>query len=483
MCRAHRVRWWLWVGHCLAAVLLGAGTPLPAAEPTARRPNILFALADDWAWPHAGAYGDKVHRTPTFDRVAREGVLFSHAFCVTPSCTASRAAILTGQAAHRLEESGNLWSTLPKKFACYPDLLEEAGYHVGLTGKGWGPGSLEGTGRTRNPAGPAYKDFATFLESVPADRPFCFWFGSRDPHRPYVEGSGVRSGLKPADAIVPPYLPDTPEVRSDICDYYFAVQRYDRDVGTILGLLEKAGKLDDTIVIMTGDNGWPFPRGKANLYDAGTRQPLAVRWPARVKGGRTSGAFISFQDFAPTILEAAGLRPPPAMTGRSFLDLLTTGESSGRDRVFLERERHANVRRGDLGYPCRAIRTREFLYIRNLHPERWPAGDPQEWKAVGPFGDIDPGPTKDVVLKGKDDPKRARLFELACGKRPAEELYDLARDPYQMNNVAGRTEYAEAKKELRTELDRWMKSTGDPRAAGEDDRWDRYPYVDPPPKK
>jgi arylsulfatase A-like enzyme len=227
----------------------------------------------------------------------------------------------------------------------------------------------------------------------------------------------------------------------------------------------------------TGDNGWPFPRGKANLYDAGTRQPLAVRWPAKVKGGRTSDAFISFQDFAPTILEAAGLKPPEAMTGRSFLDLLTTGESAAvRDRVFLERERHANVRRGDLGYPCRAVRTREFLYVRNFHPERWPAGDPEAWKAVGPFGDIDGGPTKDVLLAGKDDPRRGRLFELACGKRPVEELYDLAKDPYQMNNVVDKAEYVEAKKRLRADLDRLMKDTADPRAAGEDDRWDRYPY-------
>jgi N-sulfoglucosamine sulfohydrolase len=464
--------------------LFAAGLPLDAAEPAPdRRPNILFALADDWAWPHAGAYGDKVVRTPTFDRVAREGVLFRHAFCAAPSCTPSRAAVLTGQAIHRLEESGNLWSILRTKFDCYPDLLEAAGYHVGLTGKGWGPGSLEGSGRKRNPAGPAFKDFKTFLDSVPADRPFCFWFGSRDPHRPYAKGSGIRSGLKPEDVFVPPYLPDTPEVRSDICDYYFATQRYDRDAGAILELLEKAGKLDNTIVVLTGDNGWPFPRGKANLYDAGTRQPLAVRWPAKVKGGRTSDAFIGFQDFAPTFLEAAGLKPPEAMTGRSFLDLLTTGESAVvRDRVFLERERHANVRRGDLGYPCRAIRTREFLYIRNFHPERWPAGDPEEWKAVGPFGDIDGGPTKDVLLAGKDDPKIGRLFALACGKRPAEELYDLAKDPYQMNNVAEKGEYAEAKKRLRGDLDRWMKDTADPRAAGADDRWDRYPYKGPPSK-
>jgi arylsulfatase A-like enzyme len=289
--------------------------------------------------------------------------------------------------------------------------------------------------------------------------------------------------MKPEDVFVPPYLPDAPEVRGDICDYYFAVQRYDRDVGAILKLLDKAGKLDNTIVIMTGDNGWPFPRGKANLYDAGTHQPLAVRWPARVKGGRTSDAFISFQDFAPTLLEAAGLKPTLAMTGKSFLDLLTTGASAvSRDRVFVERERHANVRKGDLSYPSRAIRTREFLYVRNFHPERWPAGDPELWKAVGPFGDIDPGPSKEVVVKGRDDPKLGKFFELACGKRPAEELYDVRKDPYDLTNVAGRSEYRAALERLRAELGRWMRDTGDPRARGDDDRWDRFPYYGAGPK-
>jgi arylsulfatase A-like enzyme len=276
---------------------------------------------------------------------------------------------------------------------------------------------------------------------------------------------------------VPPYLPDTPEVRSDICDYYFAVQRYDHDTGEILKLLDKAGVLDNTIIIMTGDNGWPFPRGKANLYDAGTRQPLAIRWPARIKAGSKSDAMISFQDFAPTILEAVGLKPPPEMTGRSFLDLLTGESKVARDRVFVERERHANVRQDDLGYPARAIRTREFLYIRNMHPERWPAGDP------GAFGDIDDGPAKRVVVAGKDDPKISKFFQLACGKRPAEELFDVVKDPYQLTNLADLADYAETKKKLREELDGWMRDTQDPRAKGDDDRWDKYPYFGPNLKK
>jgi uncharacterized sulfatase len=455
-----------------------------AQQPAQTRPNILFALADDWSWPHAGVYGDKVVKTPTFDRVAAEGMLFTHTFSVSPTCTASRSAILTGQTAHRLEESGNLWSLLQTRFECYPDILEAAGYHVGLSGKGWGPGNVEAGGRKRNPAGPTYPSFEAFFKTVPPGKPFCFWFGSRDPHRPYIQGSGVKSGMRAEDVFVPPFLPDTPEVRGDICDYYFAVQRYDRDVGDLLKLLEAAGQLDNTVVIMTGDNGWPFPRAKANLYDAGTRQPLAVRWPARVKAGRKSDAFISFQDFAPTFLKVAGLKPTPAMTGRSFLDLLTTGTSTvARDRVFVERERHANVRQGDLGYPCRAIRTKEFLYLRNFHPERWPAGDPQMWKAVGPFGDIDGGPSKDVILKRRDEETIGRFFQLACAKRPAEELYDAVKDPHNLTNLAELPEYAETRRKLRAELDQWMHDTQDPRAKGEDGRWDGYPYFGNEPKK
>lgn len=454
------------------------------ADAADSRPNILLALADDWAWPHAGVYGDKVVKTPTFDRVAAAGMLFSHCFTTCPSCTPSRASLLTGQWPHRLEESGNLWSLLQAKFACYPDLLAASGYTVGCTRKGWGPGNIEAGGRKQNPAGPNFKDFATFLKSCPADKPFCFWFGSHDPHRPYVKGSGVQSGMRLDDVAVPPYLPDTPEVRGDICDYYFAIQRYDREVGEILKLIKAAGQLENTIVVMTGDNGWPFPRGKANLYDAGVRQPLAVMWPAKVKTGNRSDHFISFQDFAPTFLEAAGLNPPAPMTGRSFLDLLTTGESATpRDTIFWERERHANVRAGNAGYPARAIRTRDYLYIRNFHPERWPAGDPEMWKAVGPFGDIDGGPTKDLLLAKRDDPAIARFFHRACAKRPAEELFRLDTDPYQLTNLADQAECREIKGRMRAQLAEWMRGTEDPRARGDDDRWDRYPYFGNAPKQ
>ena len=458
----------------LIVTALLALAAMASAQP--ERPNILLAIADDWSYPHAGTYGDRTVSTPVFDRMAREGAGFTHAFTASPSCTPSRAALLTGQAVHRLEEGGNLHGFLPKSFAVYPDLLEAAGYAVGFAGKGWGPGQFEPGGRTRNPAGPAFKSFDEFFAQRKRGQPFAFWFGSQDPHRPYEEGSGAKSGLAPGGVRVPSSLPDTPATRGDLLDYYLEVQRFDRDLGRIVEQLERAGELDNTIVIVTSDNGMPFPRAKANVYDAGARVPLAIRWKAAGRSGRAIDAFVSLTDLAPTILEAAGLKPLEAMTGRSLLPLLRGLPASGRDRVFIERERHANVRSGDLSYPVRAIRTRDYLYIRNFRPDRWPAGDPEMYFAVGPFGDIDGGPSKSLLLDRRLEPEFARFFQLATAKRPAEELYDLRRDPEQLVNVAGQAAHRDAQARLRQDLDRWLRETGDPRATTDDDRWDRFPY-------
>jgi hypothetical protein len=165
------------------------------------------------------------------------------------------------------------------------------------------------------------------------------------------------------------------------------------------------------------------------------------------------------------------------MTGRSLLGLLTGQERPGsREEVFFERERHANVRRGNLGYPSRALRTPDFLFIRNLAPERWPAGDPELWFSVGPFGDVDGGPTKQLLLDFRGQPEIAPLYQLAFEPRPAEELYDLKKDPHQMRNVAGQSQYKVVKDRLRLRLDRWMKETGDPRIIGESFDWDQVPF-------
>jgi arylsulfatase A-like enzyme len=440
------------------------------------RPNILLVIADDWSYPHAGAYGDPIVRTPNFDRIAREGVRFSHAFAAAPSCTPSRAALLTGQAVHRLEEGGNLHGFLPQRYPVYPDLLERAGYVVGYAGKGWGPGRFEQGGRERNPAGPAFKSFEEFLARRPPGAPFCFWHGSQDPHRPYEAGTGAQSIGAPERVRVPQFLPDTSEVRNDLLDYYYEVQRFDRDLGALVEALARAGELDHTIIIVTSDNGMPFPRAKATVYDGGVRVPLAIRWPGVARTGAVVGALVSLTDLAPTVLDAAGVAPPDVMTGRGLAALLRGQTQSGRDRAFVERERHADVRAGHLSYPVRAIRTRDYLYIRNFRPDRWPAGDPELFFAVGPFGDIDGGPTKSLLLDRRADPVIAPFFRLATAKRPAEELYDLRNDPDQIVDVAGRADYRGAQRRLRAELDAWLRATGDPRAAADDDRWDRFPY-------
>jgi arylsulfatase A-like enzyme len=206
--------------------------------------------------------------------------------------------------------------------------------------------------------------------------------------------------------------------------------------------------------------------------------PLAIRWPAKIQGGRNVDALVSHTDFAPTVLEIAGLKVPATMTGRSLLPLLTTGEDAGRDRVFFGRERHANVRQGDLSYPARAIRTKEYLYIRNLRPDLWPAGDPEKWVAVGPFGDVDDGPSKRQIIARRDQDLRS-FFRMAFEKRPAAELYDLAKDPDQIENLA--TKKPEIAAKLDAELTQWLAETGDPRIldgklGGDDARWDKYPY-------
>ena len=469
---------------CLVIAVSVDGQTTPAQTPTAqtsaRRPNILLAIADDWSWPHAGAYGDPTVKTPVFDRVAREGALFTRAFAAAPSCTPSRAALLTGRSPHQLAEGGVLHGFLPDTFPVYTDLLEQAGYHVGYTRKGWGPGRFEAGGRTRNPAGPLFSDFEAFLRNRPPGRPFAFWFGSTDPHRPYEQGSGAQSGIDIASIRVPRFLPDTPEVRGDLADYFFEVQRFDREVGEILERLRALGELDNTLVVITADNGMPFPRAKANVYDAGARLPFAMRWPDRVKAGFVTGAFVSLSDLAPTFLDAAGVTVPDSMSARSLLGVAAGSSAEGRDKVFIERERHANVRKGDLSYPVRAVRTDEWLYIRNFRPDRWPAGDPEMYIAVGPYGDIDGGPSKSLLLERRGSPSIARFFDLATARRPAEELYDLKTDPDQLANVATDPGRNSTKARLRRMLDEWMRTTGDPRATTDDDRWDRYPYYGQP---
>lgn len=464
----------------LAVVGLLSGSVLRAEE----RPNILFCIADDWGWPHAGVYGEPVVMTPAFDRLAREGVLFENAFVTAPSCTASRNSLLTGQWHWRLGQGANLWSTLHPDHAVFPLMLKRAGYHIGHWRKAWGPGDWRALGRTADPAGPTFKSFPAFLEARPKDQPFCFWLGASDPHRPYQWQSGSKSGIDIQKIRLPADLPDHEIIRHDVADYYFEVQRFDRDVANALKQLAETGELDNTIVVMTGDHGMPFPRHKCQLYDSGTHVPLAIRWGNKVPKGRRVTDFVSLSDLAPTFLDAAGIAIPEQVTGQSLLQLLRSEKSGridqSRDHVLVGRERHgqAQEKPNSGGYPMRAIRTDRFLYIRNFEPDRWPGGCPDATLAFGgnAYGDCDGSPTKLFVIEHRNDPEYRPFYEWAFAKRPAEELYDLKRDPHQLKNVADQAPYAEAKQKLSEQLQAELKSTGDPRIIGGGKSFDEFPY-------
>ena len=484
MIDATRVRWLI-----VAALLPGWGIAWSGEDDGDDRPNILLAIADDWGWPHAGAYGDRVVQTPNFDRVAREGILFRHAFVSSPSCTPSRNALLTGQWHWRLEAGANLWSTLPDRFTTYPELLRAAGYWVGSTGKAFGPGKTETPGRPL--AGKRFRDFASFLAERPPNQPFCFWLGSGDPHRPYEIGSGAASGIELNQIRLPACFPDAEEVRGDIADYYWEVQRFDRLVGDALQQLERIDEFDNTIVVITGDHGMPFPRAKSNLYDTGTRVPLAMRWPTgMMSAGRTLDEFVSLTDLAPTFLAAAGVSQPAEITGRSLLPLLRSDQSghvqSEFNDIIFGKERHVPSQEApDMGgYPCRALRTANYLYIMNLRPDRWPNGTPNYQNAAMPgtwYGDTDNGPTKHYMIENREaDAHHARLYELSFAKRPADELYDLRTDPVQLNNVASNPNYADIVSTLKGQLTERLARSGDPRFAitsSTEVEFDHYPYL------
>jgi arylsulfatase A-like enzyme len=452
-------------------LFLLVGLSLAQAQPT-KRPNILFLIADDWS-KHAGIYGTAAIRTPHIDRLGRDGVIFENAFCAAPSCTPSRASILTGRYPHQNIESVNLWSTLQTRLPNYTTLLQTNGYHVGLERKGWGPGNFTVGGYAHNPAGKSYPNFAAFLAAKPEGQPFCYWFGTQDPHRPYTEGSGAASGLDLSKIKVPSYLPDSPVTRSDLADYMHEVERFDREIGELLAQLEARGELDNTVIVLTSDNGLPFPRAKATLYDSGTNMPLIFYWKNTIQPAR-SRAFVNFIDLAPTFLSFAQLPIPKEMTGKSFANLLLGKTTTHRPHVFLERERHAHVRQGNLSYPARALRTERFLYIQNLLPDRWPAGDPRKIHSVGSYGDVDEGPAKSLILS--DTIVYSQFYQWAFGKRPTEELYDLRTDPDQLQNRANDPAYRTELARLRRKLRQWQKQTQDPRGRSEGEQIEQYPY-------
>lgn len=462
-----------------------------AAEPA--RPNILLAIADDVSWPHMSAYGCKFVKTPNFDQVARDGVLFNNGFTPLPKCSPSRAALLTGRNPWQLEEASCHFGIFPAKFPVYPNLLEAAGYQVGFTGKGWGPGDWKQGGFKRNPAGPEFSkirkkpptprisnidyaaNFDAFLKARDPGKPFCFWYGGLEPHRPYEFGTGVKAGKRLADVEVPPYLPDTDVVRNDLLDYALEIEWFDTHLGRMLQKLKEIGEFDNTLIVVTADNGMPFPRVKGHIFEDACHLPLAICWKKSVPGGRVADDFVSFIDLAPTFCEAAGIKPAEGATGRSLLELLRSSGSgqidAKRNHVLLGRERTDVGRPNDAGYPVRAIRTRDYFYAHNFAPERWPAGDPETG-----FRDIDDSPTKSLVIELKDQGQR-KYFDMGLAKRPAEELYDLRKDPHCIHNLAADASQAEAKARLKGAMEKELTQQRDPRTLGNGAVFDTYRYL------
>jgi len=484
----------------LSVLVLAIVQALPASA--AERPNILFLIADDASRSSFGAYGETYVRTPNFDRIAREGVLFTNAYNCNPKCAPARACLLTGRYSWQLEEACNHNPFLSAKWKFFPYLLEDAGYFTGFTGKGWGPGIWGGIdgGKSKfekkNPAGkpfsgkrskPPYKgisntdyagNFGAFVDAIPDGKPFCFWLGTKEPHRGYEKDSWKKAGRDLAQVRVQKFYPDNPTVRGDLADYALEVEWYDQHIGRSLKILEERGLLENTLVIATSDHGMPFPRIKGQLYEESFHVPFAARWGKKIKPGRKVSDFITFPDLAPTLMEIAGLPEHPQMTGQSFVEQLVS-EGSGRidasrDHTLLGKERH-DIGRTDgdqlsVGYPARAIRTDQYLYVRNFKPDRWPAGDP-----VYGFLNTDGSPTKSLLTSLSSDDAQQRFFDMSFGKRPAEELYDILADPDCVENLAGVAAHDVLKQRLWDQLEAELTAQGDPRILGEGDLFDDYP--------
>jgi N-sulfoglucosamine sulfohydrolase len=491
-----------------------------------KAPNILFLFADDWG-RYASIYSEvngkgginDVVRTPNFDKVARQGVLFRNAHVNAPSCTPCRSSLLSGQYFWRTGRGailrGAVWDD---SIPAFPLLLRDAGYNIGKSYKVWSPGTpadapFGGQNYAFQKAGGRFNQFSEnvtkliadgkaidvakeelyneirtnfkdFLTSRESGKPFCFWFGPTNVHRAWTKGSGQKLWNLDPDSLkgkMPPYLPDVPEVREDLADYFGEIAALDAGIGVLLAELDRTGERDNTLIVISGDHGAPgFPHGKCNLYGFGTGVSLAISGPG-VRGGRVVDDFVNLTDLAPTYLEAAGLSVPAVMTGRSLWPVLKSNKSGlvdpTRTWVATGRERHVEIARADYSpYPQRAIHTAEHLFIVNFHPERWPLGDPYGLDSdTAPTAaqitattrvtlpDDDAGPTKAWLVGQRNSPEWKSHFDWVYGKRPKYELYDLKKDPHETKNVAEDPAYGTIKAQLEKQLMDELSRTGDPR--------------------
>jgi N-sulfoglucosamine sulfohydrolase len=480
--------------------LSASGLSVAQDSPSAR-PNILIAITDDQSWKHTSVRGSPFLETPAMDGIAEAGFRFTNAYAGSPGCSPSRAALLTGQHHWMIGPAGTHGSSFPARYETFVDVLERAGYKVGYTGKGWGPGDWLAGGRDRNPAGVHYNevklspprtgisdvDYAGNFEQFMAKRrdgePFCFWVGSHEPHLRYAEVRHSEADL--ARVEVPDFLPNTEASRSMLLDYAYEIEHFDAHLGRILATLEKAGELDNTLVIFTADNGMPMPRAKANGYDYGIHVPLHIRWGRSPEKGRVIDDPVGFVDLSATILEAAGLGIPEQFVGRSLVGLLRGEvEELDSDRaVFSGRERHSSSRHRNLSYPQRMMRRGDYLIIWSATPERYPAGAPREIVdgELGPphhaYYDIDDSMIKRELIAERDDPYIGRFFHLAVDKRPEWQFFNVRTDPGNLDDLADDPDHAEIFARYRKQLTDTLKETGDPRVLGYGHVWEDYPRL------
>ena len=483
----------------LAVIIILSSCGRPENQSGQVQPNILFAIGDDISFPHMGAYGCSWVQTPAFDRIAREGLLFQNAYTPNAKCAPSRAIILTGRNSWQLEEAANHVPFFPQKFQSAWEALQDHGYFTGHTAKGWSPGDpgvIDGI--KRQLTGPAFNDhklqpatseissndysanFKAFLEQKPPDQPFCFWYGSLEPHRAYEYGSGARLGGKHIEDIddIFDFYPDIDTVRHDLLDYAYEIEHFDQHLGRMLDELQVRGELENTLIIATADNGMPFPRVKGQAYERSNHLPLAIRWGQGIQNpGRVIEEFVSFTDFAPTLLDVAGI--PIEQTqmqpfeGNSLWDVFKSMRTTpSRDHILIGKERHDIGRPGDVGYPIRGIVTKEFLFVMNFKPDRWPAGNPETG-----YLNCDGGATKTAILHANRSQIDESFWNLSFGMRPPEELYDLGNDKDCIHNLAGTAAALETQQFLKTQLLYELEKQNDPRVLGKGDLFDDYEYA------
>ena len=408
------------------------------------KPNIVLFLADDQSIDDVGCYGNNVIRTPNIDRLAKEGLKFNLAFTPTAMCSPSRSALYTGLYPHRNGCHPN-HSRIKPGIKTLPYYLKSLDYRVGLAGKVHVKPKDQFTFEYM---GLKPKQIEKFI-SLESDKPFCLMVASHEPHGPHKKG-----GYKPEQVLVPPNKVDTQQTRQQIANYYTDIDLLDAELGRVLDLLKKHSLEQNTLFIYTSDHGYDI-FAKWSCYDAGLHVPFIVRWPDKVKPDTATGAMISFVDVLPTFIEAAGGKPPKDIDGRSFLPVLLGRNNKHHDIVF-----GAHTTRGIISgraYPIRSLRTRTHKYIRNLNPEAM-------FQCVTTHGndykEIDHSMWGSWKQKAKTDSfaaKRVKMFQY----RPAEELYDLIKDPYELKNLADKSKHQKLLVSLRKKLDAWMKRQGD----------------------